>query len=85
MAMTKLKNSERLEAAKVSVRSALEEHKSDVRQNKPRYYGMGAFAHLDFLVKAVDQLTGGDPKKLDSLNINAVDTVEDATAISAAA
>lgn len=85
MAMTKQTNAERLEAARTSVRGALEEHKGDIRQNKPRYYGMGAFAHLDFLVKCVDQLTGGDAKKINSLTINAVDTVDDAPATSAAA
>ena len=85
MAMTKQKNSERLEAAKTSVRNALEEHKQDVRRNNIKYFGMGVFAHLDFLVKCVDQLTGGDPKKLDALAINAIDTVEDASVTSAAA
>lgn len=81
--MPKMKNSERLEAAKVSVRSALEEHKGDVRQNKPKYFGMGIFAHADFLAKCVDQLTGGDAKKLDALNIVAVDTVDEAATLAA--
>ena len=82
--MAKRTNAERLEAAKVSVRSALEEHKGDVRMNKPRYYGMGAFAHLDFALKLIDQLNI-DPKQLNGLVVNAVDTVEDAPATSAAA
>lgn len=79
--MTKQTNAERLKAVKVSVASAMKNHGDDVDLNTPKYYGMGIFKDADFLVKIIDQLTGGNADKLNKVQIDE----EDVSAISAAA
>lgn len=67
--MTKMTNVQRFNAAKVTLASAVKHHSDDIDLNTPKYFGMGVFRDVDFLVKLVESLTGGKLAKLNAVKI----------------